>query len=98
VDSGSSPAGRKVMLAHQEHLTATYGNQELVLILFSLFLFGSISYSAARTNTQQSKELKRRQRTKRSVKQPHLNPTSTGTQQFQKSRLLFYMNSIQDDL
>lgn len=65
---------------------------------FSLFLFGSISYSAARTNTQQSKELKRRQRTKRSVKQPHLNPTSTGTQQFQKSRLLFYMNSIQDDL
>lgn len=86
------------MLAHQEHLTATYGNQELVLILFSLFLFGSISYSAARTNTQQSKELKRRQRTKRSVKQPHFNPTSTGTQQFQKSRLLFYMNSIQDDL
>lgn len=86
------------MLAHQEHLTAMYGNQELVLILFSLFLFGSISYSAARTNTQQSKELKRRQRTKRSVKQPHLNPTSTGTQQFQKSRLLFYMNSIQDYL
>lgn len=49
------------MLAKQEHLTAMYGNQELVFLCFSL-------WKLFQWHTQTSKVLKRRQRTKRPVK------------------------------